>query len=118
LVAVCNSLYFRDRPFRYHEVNLLFYYPSDSSFPSNSAAVVFAVAFGVWWGNRPWGAPLLGLAGVFAFSRVYCGVHYPGDILGALLIGWLSAWILTRNADRLNIVFDRLIGLVRRFNLA
>jgi undecaprenyl-diphosphatase len=27
-----------------------------------------------------------------AYSRVYVGVHYPGDILTGGLIGWLAGW--------------------------
>lgn len=28
------------------------------------------------------------------YSRIYLGVHYPGDILGGLLIGWISFLII------------------------
>ena len=118
LVGVCNLFYFRDRPFRYHEVNLLFYYPTDSSFPSNSAAVVFSLAATIWCKNRRWGWPMMVLAWSFAFARVYCGVHYPADILSGFAIGSGSAWLLKRYGRPFEALFDFFIGLARRAYLA
>jgi undecaprenyl-diphosphatase len=118
LVGLCNMLHFRDRPFRYHEVNLLFYYPTDSSFPSNSAAVVFSFAITIWLRNRRWGWPMAALAAGFALSRVYCGVHYPADVLAGFALGAASAWLLTRYGRWLDRLFDLVIGLARRLYLA
>jgi undecaprenyl-diphosphatase len=118
LVTLCNLFYFRDRPFRYNEVNLLFYYPTDSSFPSNSATVTFSFATIIWLRNRRWGWPLLVLAAGFSLSRVYCGVHYPGDIFAGFCLGASSAWLLTRYGRPLNRLFDLIIGLARRLYLA
>ena len=47
LMLISNHLYFRIRPFSVlppGSVHLLFYPPTDSSFPSNLAAVVFSIA--------------------------------------------------------------------------
>lgn len=82
-----NPLLFRPRPFADHELSLLFYQPTDSSFPANPAAAAFAIATGVWLWNRKAGVVLLGLATVFALSRVYGGVFYPLDVLGGAAIG-------------------------------
>jgi len=30
------------------------------------------------------------------YSRVYLGVHYPGDILGGIIVGVLSGWLVWR----------------------
>jgi undecaprenyl-diphosphatase len=118
LVAFCNLLYFRDRPFRYHEVNLLFYYPTDSSFPSNSATVVFSLATTIWLRDRHWGWPLMFLAAGFGLSRVYCGIHYPADILAGFVLGAGSAWVLARYSHPLDRLFDLVISLIRRLYLA
>ena len=118
LVGFCNLLYFRDRPFRYHEVNLLFYFPTDSSFPSNSVAVVFSFATTIWLQNRRWGWPLMALAAGFALSRVYCGVHYPADVLSGFALGAGAAWLLARYGRWLDRLFDLIIGLMRRLYLA
>lgn len=40
--------------------------------------------------SRPVGAALLAVAVLIGFARVYCGLHYPGDILGSLLVSLLA----------------------------
>ena len=61
--------------------------PSSTSFPSGHAgsAAAFAVAVGdVLPALR---VPLRASASVVAFSRVYTGVHYPGDVLVGAAVG-------------------------------
>ena len=65
-----------------------------------------------------WGWPMMILASGFALSRVYCGVHYPADILAGFALGAGAAWFLTRFSGWLDWVFDLIIGLVRRIYLA
>lgn len=64
----------------------------DWSFPSDHAAVCFAIA-GAWLGRHPrWqGTVLLVIAALIACARVYVGVHYAGDVLGGALTGLLAA---------------------------
>ncbi|MGY4234709.1 undecaprenyl-diphosphatase [Bradyrhizobium sp. USDA 4449] len=58
-----------------------------SSFPSDHATYLFAIAAGFWRISRVGGA----LFGVFALlvstSRVFLGIHFPADILVGALIG-------------------------------
>ena len=42
------------------------------------------------------------------YSRVYLGVHYPGDILGGIIVGVLSGWLVWR----------LMRWLQRRFNIS
>lgn len=72
----------------------LFYFPTDPSFPSNGAAVLFALAAGMWFTNRKAGAVLFVLALLWSFARVYAGVHYPLDILGGAAIGIVISYIV------------------------
>ncbi len=90
-VITMNSLYFRDRPFADLDVTLLFYRPTDSSMPSNSAAAFVGLAAAVWAFDRRAGTILLAVAGVHAFLRVYAGVHYPSDIAVGAMIGIVAA---------------------------
>ncbi|MFG2223138.1 bifunctional phosphatase PAP2/diacylglycerol kinase family protein [Streptomyces sp. NPDC048644] len=61
--------------------------PVTSSFPSGHAASAVAFATGVAFENKWWGLALAPLAASVAFSRVYTGVHYPGDVLAGAALG-------------------------------
>ena len=87
MVKASNLVYFRHRPFDSFEIDMLFYPPTDSSFPANPVAVVVAMATGVWMANRRIGAAMYAAAFVYGFSRVYAGVFYPLDVLGGVLFG-------------------------------
>ena len=90
VVKIFNLFYFRTRPFDSLEVELLFYPPTDSSFPANPVAVTVAMATGVWMINRRIGSAMYVVALLYGFSRVYAGVFYPLDVVGGALVGVAS----------------------------
>lgn len=74
--------------------------PTSSSFPSGHSASAFAFASGV---RHVWPAasvPCFALAATVAFSRVYTGVHYPGDVVAGSLLGLGSGTLTARALDR------------------
>jgi membrane-associated phospholipid phosphatase len=87
--TLIHSIFNRPRPFATSglSVHLLFYRPTDPSFPSNLAAVVFGLALAVWLMNKRMGTWLLIMAFVACFARIYVGIHYPSDILGGAAFG-------------------------------
>jgi len=118
IVKACNLVYFRPRPFSTQEVHLLFYRPSDSSLPSNPAAVGFTFAALIWQRNRNLGAVMGLLASLFAIARVYCGVHYPLDVVSGALVGVFAAHLTARAERVLSPLSTLIIELARRLNLA
>ncbi len=96
LLQLAVTLIHRDRPFVAHEVNLLFYRPTDWSFPSNPATATFAFFFSALFSDRRFGWWFLPPALLMSFSRVFCGVHYPGDVIAGMLIAAASAWLVHR----------------------
>lgn len=82
---------------------------TDFSFPSDHATAAGAVAVGLLLANRRWGIVASALAVLMAFTRVYVGAHYPGDVVAGLALGGIVAaagWFtivpaLTRLAERL-----------------
>jgi len=58
------------------------------SFPSDHAALFFSIAVGIFLVSRSLGIfLLLYLSIIIGAARVYCGVHYPTDILVGGLVG-------------------------------
>ena len=68
-------------------VHVLVSRTTDFSFPSDHATVAGAVAAGILLSNRRWGMVAAVAAVLMAFSRVYVGAHYPGDVLAGLALG-------------------------------
>ena len=64
-----------------------------SSHAANTMSL--AVLFGLIWNkinHQAWW--LLSYVVVNCYSRMYLGVHYPGDILGGLLVGTVMAFVV------------------------
>jgi membrane-associated phospholipid phosphatase len=61
--------------------------PSTYSFPSGHAVVAFACATVISFAVPRLRWPLYALAALVAFSRVYVGVHFPGDVAAGAVIG-------------------------------
>lgn len=70
--------------------------PTSTSFPSghSASALAFAVAVGDVIPALRW--PLRVAGGTVAFSRVYTGVHYPGDVLVGAATGALLGRLVSR----------------------
>ena len=67
-----------------------------TSFPSSHSLDFFCiVTFLICYFPRL-RIPLVALGILTAFSRVYCGAHFPLDVLGGGLIGSCLGWILFR----------------------
>lgn len=72
-------------------VQLLIARPSDFSFPSGNTAAAFTSVFSLYRENNRLWKPVLVLAAVIAFSRMYLYVHFPTDVLGGVAVGWICA---------------------------
>ncbi len=108
LLHLVTSFIHRPRPFVEHEVRLLFYRPTDWSFPSNPATATFSFYFAVRTYQRGFSRLFLVLAAAMSISRVFCGVHYPGDVLAGIALAALSAWAV-RKLDFLGKPFYRIL---------
>ena len=88
----------RPRPFdTYTQIIPLITRPKDYSFPSGHTCASFAVAL-VCLRMLPgkWGILAVVLAGMIAFSRLYLGVHYPGDVLAGFLVALITSTVACR----------------------
>lgn len=95
---IFKPLVHRPRPchpdFFVNGAHMLFGFKSSLSFPSSHSTNVFALAliFTMFYPSR-WIWFFL-FAALIGFSRIYVGVHYPGDVLGGAILGTLIAGIV------------------------
>ena len=75
-------------------INLLVPKGGRYGFVSAHAANIFAGTTVLSYFYKQWKKPLLFLAFSVALSRVYVGVHYPGDVLFGGLFGYGMAWVI------------------------
>ena len=115
-----NITWDRPRPFVEHgdELNLLFYPPTDPSFPANPVAVGFAAATAAWTINRKFGIWMYAAAALFGFSRLYAGVFYPTDIIGGAIVGIAIYGFVTYLRRFLEPLITGFVRLIRGFSAA
>lgn len=106
-VIVCNMtikpLVMRPRPYDFQAehfgvtIKLLVDGLHDYSFPSGHTIASFEAATVLILNNKKLGIPALLLACLIALSRLYLYVHYPTDVLVALVLGvafgFLGNWL-------------------------
>ena len=84
-----------------------------SSFPSDTSALAFALATGVWLASRRIGLfALLWATFIISFPRLYGGFHYLSDLLAGAAVGVLCTVGITRFRP----IADRLFGQVSQFS--
>ncbi len=88
---------FQDMPQLLEPVTMRIFYPvHDPSFPSNSSALTFAAAAGVWQFNRKWGYMMLIPAILMPLAKVYAAVYYPSDVIGGAILGILTSYFIAK----------------------
>jgi undecaprenyl-diphosphatase len=99
LIAQAISLLWQHpRPFMIGLGNTLIPHAADSSFPSDHLTLLWSVSFSFLIHRKPRVAGIcLALLGIpMAWARIYLGVHFPLDMLGAALVAGISAWLCFR----------------------
>jgi undecaprenyl-diphosphatase len=90
LISQCIShAYYHPRPFVMEVGRTLIYHAPNGSFPSDHMLIFSSIAFSyLFSAQRKLGIFLFVMAWLVAWSRVYLGVHFPLDMLGAFLLAF------------------------------
>jgi undecaprenyl-diphosphatase len=117
-ILLTTDIFHRLRPSEVYAISLLGYLHEDYSFPSETAAVAFAFATAIWMENRKAGIAIGCLAFLWCFGRVYCGIHYPLDIVAGALIGILTAFLVSRLLNKISSIPNSIIRFFEWSHLA
>ena len=94
LAELIKVIYSRPRPFIALNFVPLAAGDVTLAFPSGHASFYFALASAIYFLSPRWGIRLGIGALVMGMARVFIGVHWPLDIVGGALIGWVSAQVI------------------------
>ena len=88
--------YFHPRPFMEHIGKLLISHAPETSFPSDHTTFMLSIAFTFLYFKRT-RIPgvilsLLGITG--GVARVFCGLHFPFDIVGSIFVAVLTSFVV------------------------
>ncbi len=110
-----SSVYYHPRPFAIGAANPLFGHEADSSFPSDATTAMFSLAFMIllvrWYRS---GSILVVLASLLGLARIFCGVHWPLDILGGIVVGFIGSYITFVFRNKLDKFYNNLIDKYSR----
>jgi undecaprenyl-diphosphatase len=113
-IAQLLTLHYMPRPFMTGVGRTLIQHVPDSSFPSDHATLMAAVAASLVL-VRETRAPGIALALLWlplAWARVYVGVHFPSDVIGGAIVGCASSGLVALFAQpvvsRLTLIIERL----------
>lgn len=96
LNQVIGLLYFYPRPYMVGLCTPLMPHTLETSFPSDHGTLLFAASIYLIISKRCrfWGLVLFLVAFMAAWARVYCGIHFPFDMVGSLAVGIVAALLV------------------------
>ncbi len=120
LNRIGKGFYFQARPLNTLPVRELLFRRPENSFPSDHAAFLFGIAFFFLLRKRFRPSIWLSVVAVIiSLTRIALAFHYPSDIIGGLVSGFLAAWIIHLLHNRLSAtVWPHCLKIARYLHLA
>ena len=89
-----GKIYPHPRPFMVPIGKTYLLHNANASFPSGHATLIFSLGFYLLFSGKKLSARLILLLGIaISWARVFLGVHFPFDILGAIPVSLLAAYL-------------------------
>ncbi|MCD6370762.1 MAG: undecaprenyl-diphosphatase [Thermoplasmata archaeon] len=95
LSMMIGKIYYHPRPFVLNLTTPLISHSPDSSFPSDHAVVMLSFTFPFFFFKKyKSGTIFLLLSILVGLGRIYCGLHFPLDIIGSFFLSLIVTYIL------------------------
>ena len=91
LNAIIRAFWFHPRPFAAGFGQQFLEHSPDASFPSDHGTILFSIALALLLSKSRFGPVTLVMALATAWARIYLGVHWPLDMLGAFAVAMVAA---------------------------
>jgi len=116
LNRVVEIFYFHPRPFIEGLGVVLKEHAPDSSFPSDHTTFMLALSWALimFKDTKKMGKIMLTLGVFLGLCRVFEGVHWPFDILGALIMGYFAGVVVVKSEKILKPLVDMILGIDRK----
>ena len=75
---------------------------SGFAFPSLHSTLITALSFAVFFKNKRFGYICLFIALLIGLSRIVVGVHFPVDVVGGFILGFIIAFAVNKISKKLN----------------
>ncbi|MEO5615896.1 MAG: undecaprenyl-diphosphatase [Cypionkella sp.] len=91
-----TAIWYHPRPFEIGLGHQLLDHAPEASFPSDHATLLFSLTIPLLFCTeaRRWGAVLLALGIAVSWSRIYLGVHFPLDMIGAFGVAIIASLVI------------------------
>ena len=117
-----TQVYYHPRPYMLNLGHPLLAHRPEASFPSDHATLTLTIALSLLFsGERITGAVFLLYGLATGFARVYCGIHFPFDIAGSIIVSIAASWTiyklqrqLTGFSRFINKIYDTLLQQLLR----
>lgn len=118
LNSLISFFYYHPRPFMIPVGILLVHHVPESSFPSGHTTFTLSIALMLVYfkETRSTGLILSILGFVVGLARIFCGVHFPMDIIGSIGVALVASFIIYLLKNKLEI-FNRNISRVLKIDL-
>ena len=95
LSNLIGLLFYSPRPFAIGLGTQLVQHVADSGFPSDHTTIIFAFSFALLFLNyKKIGIIFLTVGMLVGIARIFTGVHFPFDIFGGVVVGFVGSSLL------------------------